>query len=278
MDQVESFLKDKNGPRAHLLLIQPKAPAPISTDLPQLASPAGVGLSPISSQESVGSSDAQSDSPSSRKSSCSSATSTAPSDVTMATAEWVSGHILPCIFSKEANCPVLFHRENVQDWYSHSLTHYTYRGAGPPNHALCIFCDTVFDSADPLVCWQNRMQHIANHLLDDADPRKKRPDFRVAKDMLEKGCITEEGYNECLKDNERPKIRGLRPHNYMPAEIKAKDDAVEREQNCVVVRDSRREKDQGLLATSQRRSTKGRNKPTEIKPMASKKHSNCVGG
>jgi hypothetical protein len=35
-------------------------------------------------------------------------------------------------------------------WYLHSLSHYG--DIGPPNHALCIFCHTVFDSSNAARC------------------------------------------------------------------------------------------------------------------------------
>jgi hypothetical protein len=250
---LQRFLEDNEGQRWYAAPSQPITRASILANTGQKASSPDNdqgGTSPVSSQDSVGSSDCQSGSTLLRKSSQSSAT-VATSVETGGTAEWVDEHVLSCIFRKEASCPVLFHRDNVNDWYSHSISHYNSYNAVPPTHALCVYCDESFDSNSPLVCWRDRMSHIAEHILGAA-ATKKRPDFGVAKDMLKKGCISQDHYNEYSKDSERPTIEGLRAHDYVPADKKAKIDAAQRAYNRVVVPLSRREMRESRVARSQR--------------------------
>lgn len=99
------------------------------------------------------------------------------------------------------------------------------------------------------------MGHIAEHILG-GDAAKKRPDYGVAKDMVQKGCMTPGAYDEYSRYSERPTSWGLRAPDYVPTDKKAKKDAAERANNCVVVRTSRREMRESQVAKSQRRRNK----------------------
>lgn len=177
----------------------------------------------------------------------SSITSTAPSDVVESLVGDVAtmsigghNHRLPCLLKYIAGCPVSFRGSERELWYSHSLSHYN--EASPPIHAMCIFCNTVFNSSNPFTCWLNRMNHIADHFEMNRTIEKSRPDFRVIEDMFNKGCISEEDYKHCFAYSERPPCDGLRPHDYIPEEHKKKQRAAEEQANRVVVTESRQER------------------------------------
>ncbi len=181
----------------------------------------------------------------SRRESESSKTSTAPSDRAdslvgnMTTMSMGGRNRLPCLLGDIVGCPAVFRLSERADWYAHSLSHYG--DAGPPNHALCIFCDAVFDASDPGTCWSNRMNHIAHHFETDWTMEMSRPDFRVIEDMWNKRCIPEQVYKLCFEYTERPPCDGLRPHDYIPAEIEEKQRAAYEQANRVPVRESRHE-------------------------------------
>jgi len=174
--------------------------------------------------------------------SASSKTSIAPSDHTdslVGDIETMSfggpDRYLPCILNEIVPCSATFHLSERADWHAHGLSHYL--GASPPTHALCIFCDNVFDSNDPATCWSDRMNHIADHFENGWTMEGSRPDFRVIEDMWIKGCIPDRVYQHIFKHTERPPCDGLKPHDYIPKEVLKKQEAA----NRVPVPESRRE-------------------------------------
>lgn len=251
---LQRYLEDKEEPKVYATPSQPITQARVLTTIDQKGSSSHNGqngTSPLSSQDSVGFTDRKTDSILSRKSSQSSATSVATITESWGSAEWAAGHVLSCIF-KDLGCQVLFPRDSVDDWINHSISHYHAQAALPPTHALCVYCDVSFDSNEPLSCWRDRMNHIIQH-TPGASATKTRPDFGVAKDMLRKGCIQQDAYDEYSKNTERPTSGGLRALDYEPAHIRARRDAAERANNRVVVPFSRQERRDSLVARSQRK-------------------------
>ena len=71
--------------------------------------------------------------------------------------------------------------------------------------------------------------------------KRSRPDFGVIDDMWQKGVIPEKIYEFVLQFTERPPCDGLRPHDYVPEEIKKKHNATYDRKNRIVVTERRRE-------------------------------------
>jgi hypothetical protein len=85
-------------------------------------------------------------------------------------------------------CPFLFLgcEESFYDaeaWRSHAETHFG--NHPPPTHAICCFCDWVFDNEDPNVCWGHRMNHVAAHHMQGDSLRRYqcRQDYALARYM-----------------------------------------------------------------------------------------------
>lgn len=225
---------------------------------------------PASSEPSTSPSTSPSPSILSRRESESSNTSIAPSDVVddligdVATMSMGgNNHRLPCLLKYIAGCPVSFQESERESWYLHSLSHYG--EAGPPTHAMCIFCHTIFNSNDPFTCWSKRMDHIADHFEMNRTIEKSRPDFRVIEDMFNKGCISEEDYKHCFAYSERPPCDGLRPHDYIPEEHKKKQRAAHEQANRVVVKESRQESREWARGNRLLGSKKSKSKATIVK-------------
>ena len=127
---------------------------------------------------------------------------------------------LPCILRDIVRCPATFTGEGYQYWVEHSISHY--RNSDPPTYARCIFCDKTFCSNN---AWQRRMSHIADHFERGKSIDVSRPDFWVLKDMREKGDLSREQYDVCLRGCERPPVAGLRPLDWEPEEVVARREA-----------------------------------------------------
>jgi hypothetical protein len=246
-ETLKRFINDPNGPK---ILGQPQqGPKPQLSPIATIPSEPDLSFNdqqvvsnPTPSEQPTSPSTSPSPSILSRRESESSNTSTAPSDG----ADSVVGDLatmsmrqqnrrLPCLLQYIIGCPVSFRESERESWYSHNLSHYG--DASPPTHAMCIFCHAVFDSGDPSKCWSNRMNHIADHFEMNKTIENSRPDFSVIEDMWKKGCISEEDYKHCFAYTERPPCDGLRPHDYIPEEVKKKQRAA----NRVFVTESRQE-------------------------------------
>jgi len=250
-ETLKRFINDPNGPGILGQSLQgPKPQLPPITTITSEPSLSLKEQTLVSKSRSSERSTSPSISPGSsilsRRESGSSNTSTAPSDAAeslVGNVERMSigGHnrLLPCLLCYIINCPITYELSERGDWYLHSLSHYG--DAGPPTHAMCIFCDAVFDSSNPAICWSKRMNHIANHFEDNWTIEMSRPDFGVIKDMRNKGWISEEDYKHASKHTERPACDGLRPYNYIPKEIEKKQRAAYDQANRVPVRESRQE-------------------------------------
>lgn len=250
-EALKRFINDPDSPRVLGQPKQgPKPPLPPIATIHSEPGPSSKDEPVIFNQASCDRFTSPSTSPSSsilsRRESESSNTSTAPSD----TADSLVGnleimsiagqnHRLPCLLREITRCPVTFRLSEREYWYSHSLSHYG--DAGPPSHALCIFCHNVFDSSSPAICWSKRMNHIADHFENNWTIERSRPDFRVIEDMWKKGCISEEDYKYCFQYTERPPCDGLRPHDYIPEEIRKKQEAAFDQANRLPVPESRQE-------------------------------------
>lgn len=249
-ETVKRFLNDPDGPK---VFGQPQqVPKPQLSPITTIPSKSGLSLKDqpavsksASSENSTSPSTSPSSSVLSSRESGSSNTSIAPSegaDSLVGDFETMSigGHNrrLPCLMYI-IGCPISFQLSERDVWHSHNLSHYG--DNPPPTHAMCIFCNTSFDSRDPFTCWSNRMNHIAEHFEMYKTIEQSRPDFHVIKDMWKKGCISEEDYKLCIEYTERPPCDGLRPSNYIPEEIEKKQKAAYDRVNRVPIRESRQE-------------------------------------
>jgi hypothetical protein len=274
MASMKRFVEEKDGPR-----IVGQSPirllvslSPITTTPIKRAPPRRSDTSDSSSAASYQGSTSPSDPPSptvfSQNPSPSSVASSAPSLAedplneqlaTMSISSQRRNHELPCILNEILGCNAVFSGSRFEDWYSHSLTHYG--DAGPPNHAMCIFCHTLFDSPSPQKCWRKRMQHIADHFEMGWTIEDSRPDFKVLEDMANKERLSWARYKDCALGTERPSVDGLRPYDWEPEEVVEKRLAHERAENQVVVTDSRRE----LRNRTHRPTRNGRSRRVEVK-------------
>lgn len=123
---------------------------------------------------------------------------------------------LPCVFLR---CSVSFgiNSTSRDDWYSHSLAHFGL--VEPPIHSLCIFCDRAFSDRDPWKSWQERMQHIGDHLENGKTIEQSRPDFALFKHLWHHGLLSETEYQHIISYTERPPVENLRPYNWVPKEV-----------------------------------------------------------
>ncbi|KAI9770802.1 MAG: hypothetical protein M1840_003052 [Geoglossum simile] len=74
-------------------------------------------------------------------------------------------------------CEELFY--NADLWISHAETHFG--NHPPPTHAICCFCDRIFDDENPNVCWGNRMNHVAGHYMRGDSLRRCLPDHALSR-------------------------------------------------------------------------------------------------
>ena len=201
-EALKRFINDPDSPR---VLGQPKQG--LKPLLPPIATiysepgPSSKDEPVISNQASCDRPTSPSTSPSpsilSRRESESNNTSTAPSDAAdslVGNLEIMSmggqNHRLPCLLREITRCPVTFRLSEWKHWYSHSLSHYG--DAGPPSHALCIFCHTVFDSDPPFTRVPSKEQ----------DPDcYERVDYRLCTSDHEKKCLG--------KHNEKCSIKAM---------------------------------------------------------------------
>lgn len=166
-----------------------------------------------------------------------------------------TGSNLPCIFRELLHCQ----HDNFGDsdgWSEHIIEHFG--ASGPPPHALCVFCDTSFEDENVIVCWNECLDHISEHLRSGVIYDTIRPDFRGLKYMRDEGIITDDDYALfCLCGSERPKVSGLIPLDCEPEEMIAKKRAEEYASNCIIVSEPRRRQDRQRL-------TKGKKVPTTV--------------
>jgi hypothetical protein len=123
---------------------------------------------------------------------------------------------LPCVFLR---CSVSFgiNSTSRDNWYSHSLAHFG--SVEPPIHSLCIFCNRAFSDRDPWKSWQERMQHIGDHLENGKTIEQSRPDFALFKHLWHHGLLRETEYQHIISYTERPPVENLRPYNWVPKEV-----------------------------------------------------------
>ncbi|KAI9760252.1 MAG: hypothetical protein M4579_001766 [Chaenotheca gracillima] len=77
------------------------------------------------------------------------------------------------------------------DWFSHSLSHFY--GEGPPNAAICCFCDdTFYNQTDAVRCWEDRMRHVAEHHKRGQTLESAKPDFHLCEYLKDIRVISEE--------------------------------------------------------------------------------------
>ncbi|KAH8767870.1 hypothetical protein BGZ57DRAFT_717198, partial [Hyaloscypha finlandica] len=146
-------------------------------------------------------------------------------------------------------CGLSFHPDGIDEWISHSSTHFY--SFGPPPTTACIFCDTLFESGgDRVRTWKNRMRHIADHYRQLSRRSDARPDFWTIEYMRMKRIITQEDYKSAIRHTERPYCDGLVPFGYETKGMRTKQERSLRE-----VHDAHKEERYRLR---QRREVKGK--------------------
>jgi len=139
---------------------------------------------------------------------------------------------LPCVFP-HCSVSVDINSTSRADWYSHSLSHF--EDFLPPACSLCIFCSKTFSHTDPWVSWRKRMQHIGDHFENGKTIEESRPDFGFICYLRNAGLLSEVDYQRIMTYTERPSVAGLRPHDYIPAEILEKTRNGYDRQNRVII-------------------------------------------
>ena len=108
--------------------------------------------------------------------------------------------LLQCPF-KFLRCNLEFAIDNVQEWYEHSLTHFTVgeerpRTARPPSPTQCCFCDKTFEDPDGMTCWRERMHHVAWHHHAGCSLAHARHDFALVEHFWREGILDKADYRE----------------------------------------------------------------------------------
>lgn len=115
---------------------------------------------------------------------------------------------LPCEFRTFANCSGMFPLHQANLWIEHMI-HEHLRGAFPIK-SLCWFCDDVqFESKssrqdDKMLCYRQRMHHIASHFYQGLTAANIRPDFNFLDHLLRNRLISEEMFRRASQHGELP--------------------------------------------------------------------------
>lgn len=257
---VERFLKDKDGPRTFGAVGSTTRRKAISQlDLPSDSTEAsknstGFSRDPNPFREFVDFDQSTISSPSSTTGSLlsrrntSSSTSTAPElgpredplDQGLAAMNrlHINEPVYACPFDF-TGCRALLEPHDFDNWYSHSLSHFGRRRL--PTYTRCIFCPETFENENPNICWRQRMIHIADHLDDGYTINDHaRPDFALIRHLYSEGIITPRLYESLQEGNERPRLDGIRPYNYIPESMRQKQRMQEESENRIIIKEPRR--------------------------------------
>ncbi|KAF2433136.1 hypothetical protein EJ08DRAFT_90159 [Tothia fuscella] len=99
----------------------------------------------------------------------------------------------PCLFFF-LNCSS--HTRDKETWKTHCLTHF--RGRSPPKTPTCPLCDVQFDHPDIHTRWNDKMEHIADHLCRGDTLASGRPDFALFKYLWAQRLISDTDYQELM--------------------------------------------------------------------------------
>lgn len=108
--------------------------------------------------------------------------------------------VLECPFNL-LRCTAHFAMHNSQEWLDHSLSHFSVRRprprtTAPPKSSQCCFCAKSFKNSDGVVCWTQRMVHVAWHHHAGYKLSHARPDFPLFRYLYEEGIIGSVDYRE----------------------------------------------------------------------------------
>lgn len=151
----------------------------------------------------------------------------------------------PCIFHGILECHAAG-LNGFDAWSEHHIDHFGARG--PPSHARCVFCEEAFDATDALDCWAEYLKHTYDHLENGKRLDDRRPDFRVLRDLREKGVLSADDYDHLCTGTERPPMgtsgatHRLMPLDWEPPETVSKRTAAAAAANRVPVPEPRRER------------------------------------
>lgn len=128
--------------------------------------------------------------------------------------------VVPPITEPQAlECP--FHQlfclltfSNMEDWISHSLTHF--QRVPPPESNKCCFCSAVFQSPTGERSWRKCMEHIAIHHQLGCRLATARPDFELFYYLFRHRLISDADYRD-LKGNYEDRARRVQAHPSLPA-------------------------------------------------------------
>jgi hypothetical protein len=168
---------------------------------------------------------------------------------------------LPCTETELLRCRIVYTAEQFEDWYDHSLSHFgSHR---PPKHTICIFCTATFESENRLDSWRDRMEHIADHFIEDGlRIESSLPDFNVVKYFRKKGLISQRDYDHAIEGSERPPCDGLHPYGWIPDDRREQQEADARRENSIPVKESRHRHRDGSKSKHKHKSSSSKTKPT----------------
>lgn len=118
--------------------------------------------------------------------------------------------VLECPFP-QLFCFLTF--SNVEDWISHSLTHF--RNIDPPTSNKCCFCSAVFPESTGARSWRQRMMHVAFHHKLGHRLATARPDFELYTYLWNHRLIGDADYRD-LKGNYEDRSRRVQAHPSLP--------------------------------------------------------------
>ncbi|KAI9820600.1 MAG: hypothetical protein M1827_004969 [Pycnora praestabilis] len=93
--------------------------------------------------------------------------------------------VFPCAF-RFLDCPHVF--LSSDQWLAHSIVHF--KGRSPPTRTSCCICNISFENSNGRVCWEARMDHVAQHHIAGHDLSYTR-DFELYRWLWNRKLITD---------------------------------------------------------------------------------------
>lgn len=127
--------------------------------------------------------------------------------------------VLPHITEPRAlECPFhplfcLLTFSDLEDWISHSLTHF--KNVSPPNSNKCCFCPADFHCGTGACSWRQRMLHVAFHHQLGHRLATARPDFELFTYLWNHRLIDDANYRD-LKGNYEDRSRRVLAYPFPP--------------------------------------------------------------
>jgi len=130
------------------------------------------------------------------------------------------GQILWCEFFGLLECPARFRLDEEAEWIQHHVEHL---GNRFPRTLMCWFCDhvpfEVKDHRNAFANFEERMQHVRGHILDDHwTSEHTRRDLRLVTHLHDHGILNPDQFKVAMEYDETPDLYRLTgDHSYPPS-------------------------------------------------------------